>query len=239
MQPHFQPGGKMARLAPLYEAAETFLYSPGEVTTGSLHVRDAMDLKRIMIIVVVALIPCFYMAMWNTGYQANSAMALTGTQLDGWRGALLVLFGYGADPQSLVDNLLMGAVWFLPVYLVTNIVGGLWEVLFAVVRKHEINEGFLVTGSLFPLTAPSRSEAGTRGNPSSIPRNSSRSSWYKCATSPCRRAVDSAARSEAARVASPARRRCTGWPATGTGSDSTSDVVTCPPMSRRTTVLST
>ena len=154
IQPHFQPGGKWARLAPLYEAADTFLYSPGQVTTGSLHVRDAMDLKRIMIIVVVALIPCFYMAMWNTGYQANSALALTGSQLDGWRGALLALLGYNANPHSLIDNLLMGAVWFLPVYLVTNIVGGLWEVLFAVVRKHEINEGFLVTGSLFPLICP-------------------------------------------------------------------------------------
>jgi Na+-transporting NADH:ubiquinone oxidoreductase subunit B len=154
IQPHFQPGGKLALLAPLYEAADTFLYSPGEVTTGSLHVRDAMDLKRIMMTVVVALIPCFYMAIWNTGYQENSALALTGRHLDGWRGALLALLGYGADPQSLVDNLLMGAVWFLPVYLVANLVGGFWEVLFSVVRKHEINEGFLVTGSLFPLICP-------------------------------------------------------------------------------------
>lgn len=154
IQPQFQPGGKWARFAPLYEAADTFLYSPGQVTTGSLHVRDAMDLKRIMIIVVVALIPCFYMAIWNTGYQANSAMALTGTHPDGWRGALLSALGYGADPQSLIDNLLMGAVWFLPVYLVTNIVGGLWELLFSIVRKHELNEGFLVTGSLFPLICP-------------------------------------------------------------------------------------
>lgn len=154
IKPHFQPGGKLAQLFPLYEAADTFLYSPGEVTSGSLHVRDAMDLKRVMITVVVALIPCFYMAMWNTGYQANSAMALTGLHLDGWRGSLLALLGYGADPQSLVDNLLMGAVWFLPVYLVTNIVGGFWELLFSIVRKHELNEGFLVTGSLFPLICP-------------------------------------------------------------------------------------
>lgn len=154
IEPHFQPGGKLSRLFPLFEAADTFLYSPGEVTSGSLHLRDAMDLKRIMITVVVALIPCFTMAMWNTGYQANSAMALTGIHLDGWRGSLLALFGYGANPQSLVDNLLMGAVWFLPVYLVTNIVGGFWELLFSVVRKHELNEGFLVTGSLFPLICP-------------------------------------------------------------------------------------
>lgn len=154
LHPHFQADGKFARFSPLYEAADSFFYSSAEVTSGSLHVRDAMDLKRVMIMVVVALLPCFYMAIWNTGYQANSALALTGTHLAGWRGALLAACGYGADPQSLVDNLLMGAVWFLPVYLVTNLVGGLWEVLFSVVRKHEINEGFLVTGSLFPLICP-------------------------------------------------------------------------------------
>ena len=152
--PHFQPGGKLARLYPLYEAADTFLYSPGEVTTGSLHVRDAMDLKRVMVTVVIALLPCFFMALLNTGYEADRVLQLAGGLPGGWRGDLLNLLGYRGDPSSLVDNLLMGAVWFVPVYLVTNIVGGFWEVLFAVVRKHEINEGFLVTGSLFPLICP-------------------------------------------------------------------------------------
>lgn len=152
--PHFQPGGKLARLFPLYEAVDTFLYSPGEVTSGSLHVRDAMDLKRVMVTVVIALLPCFFMALLNTGYEADRVLQLAGGIPGGWRGDLLNLFGYRGDPASLVDNLLMGAVWFVPVYLVTNLVGGFWEVLFAVVRKHEINEGFLVTGSLFPLICP-------------------------------------------------------------------------------------
>jgi Na+-transporting NADH:ubiquinone oxidoreductase subunit B len=154
LHPHFVKGGKFERLYPLYEAADSFIYTPGEVTQGAPHLRDSIDLKRVMITVVLALIPCFFMAMWNTGYQANSAMQLTGGSVEGWRGALLALLGYTADPTSMVDNLLLGAAWFVPIYLVTNIVGGLWEALFSIVRKHEINEGFLVTGSLFPLICP-------------------------------------------------------------------------------------
>jgi len=94
------------------------------------------------------------MAMWNTGHQANSGLQLTGASVEGWRGSLLALLGFSANPDSLLDNLLHGAVWFVPIYLVTNIVGGLWEALFSIVRGHEINEGFLVTGSLFPLICP-------------------------------------------------------------------------------------
>lgn len=154
LHPHFAEGGKLERLYPLYEAADSFLYTPGKVTVGAPHVRDAIDLKRVMITVVFALLPCFFMAMWNTGYQANLAMQATGGSVEGWRGALLNLLGYSGNPASLVDNLLLGAAWFVPIYLVTNIVGGLWEALFASIRGHEINEGFLVTGSLFPLICP-------------------------------------------------------------------------------------
>jgi Na+-transporting NADH:ubiquinone oxidoreductase subunit B len=155
LHPHFAKGGKFERFYPLFEAIDSFIYTPGEVTASAPHVRDAMDLKRVMITVVFALLPCFFMAMWNTGYQANSAMQLTGGSVEGWRGALLDVIGYGANPDSFFDNLLLGATWFIPIYLVTNIVGGLWEALFSVVRGHEINEGFLVTGSLFPLVCPS------------------------------------------------------------------------------------
>lgn len=154
LHPHFTEGGRFERLYPLYEALDTFTYSPGEVTTSAPHVRDAIDLKRVMITVVMALLPCFFMAMWNTGYQANTVMQINGGSVPGWRGDLLGLIGFGGNPDSLIDNLLLGAAWFVPIYLVTNIVGGLWEALFAIVRKHEINEGFLVTGSLFPLICP-------------------------------------------------------------------------------------
>lgn len=154
LHPHFAKGGKFERLYSLYEAADSFIYTPGEVTEGAPHIRDAIDLKRVMITVVIALLPCFFMAMWNTGYQANSALQIAGGSVEGWRGTLLALLGFSADPNSFVDNLLHGAVWFVPIYLVTNVVGGLWEALFSVVRGHEINEGFLVTGSLFPLICP-------------------------------------------------------------------------------------
>lgn len=155
LHPHFDKGGKLEKLYPLYEAIDTFLYSPGEVTASASHVRDGMDLKRMMIMVVVALGPCILMAMFNTGYQANlyiEQMAMAGAA--GWRGAFIEMLGVGYDPQSIIANFIHGALYFVPVFLVCNVVGGIWEVLFATIRKHEVNEGFLVTGMLFPLTLP-------------------------------------------------------------------------------------
>lgn len=160
IRPKFEKGGKLERLYPLYEGLDTFLYTPDEVTSGPSHVRDGIDLKRMMGMVVVALIPCIFMAMWNTGYQANLALAeqaaKAGTPIDveGWRAALMKSVGLGFNTESFFDNFVHGALYFIPVFLVTNIVGGAWEVLFCCVRKHELNEGFLVTGMLFPLTLP-------------------------------------------------------------------------------------
>ena len=155
LHPHFSKGGKFSKLYPLYEAADTFLYSPGHVTEGHTHVRDGLDQKRLMITVGVALGPCVLMALYNTGYQANLAMAEMGIgQAPGWRGLVMQFLGMDYDSQNLLSNILHGSLYFVPVFLVCNIVGGLWEVLFASVRGHEINEGFLVTGLLFPLTLP-------------------------------------------------------------------------------------
>ena len=152
---HFSEGGKLSRLHPLFEATDTFLYTPGTVTAGPPHVRDAMDLKRMMITVVVALLPAVYMALYNTGLQANLALqSLGATAVEGWRGKILTLLGAGVNPESLSDNLLHGALYFLPMYLITIAAGGFWETLFAIVRKHPISEGFLVTSLLFPLTLP-------------------------------------------------------------------------------------
>jgi len=151
---HVRPGGKYARLYPLYEALDSFLFTPGTVTAGAPHVRDAMDLKRVMITVVVALLPCFFMAIWNTGFEADRIMQLTDGYPSGWRGEILRFFEFRHNPDSFIDNMMMGTVLFVPVLLVTFIVGGFWEALFAIVRKKEINEGFLVTGSLFPLICP-------------------------------------------------------------------------------------
>ncbi len=155
LQPMFARGGKLEKLHPLFEATDTFFYTPGEVTSRASHVRDAMDLKRMMTTVVAALVPCILMAMWNTGYQSNLAMQDLGvTSAGGWRGALIEGLGLGYGPGDILACLVHGALYFIPVYLVTNIVGGFWEVLFASVRKHEVNEGFFVTGFLLPLTLP-------------------------------------------------------------------------------------
>ncbi len=151
----FHPGGRLERFYPLYEAADTFFYSPGNVTKTGAHVRDAMDLKRMMILVVIATLPCVFMAFYNTGLQANLAIdpARVG-ELEGWRHAVLRLLGVGYSPQSFVANVVHGGLYFLPLYIVTMVVGLSLEVLFSVVRKIEVNEGFFVTGMLFPLILP-------------------------------------------------------------------------------------
>ena len=155
MEPSFKEGGKLEKLYPVYEALDTFLYTPGEVTSGASHVRDGIDLKRMMITVVAALVPCILMALFNTGYQANLALQEMGlTETVGWRAALIAWLGVGYDPQDLIANGVHGALYFIPVFLVANIVGGFAEGIFSIVRKHEINEGFMVTGMLFPLTLP-------------------------------------------------------------------------------------
>jgi len=154
LRPAFEEGGKLNKLYPLYEALDTFLYTPGEVTKTASHVRDSLDLKRMMILVVVALTPCIFMAMYNTGYQANLAIESSTevTALAGWRSS--IMNGIGYSPNNFLSCLIHGALFFIPVYVVCMAVGGAWEVLFAIVRKHEVNEGFLVTGMLFPLTLP-------------------------------------------------------------------------------------
>ena len=141
VEPHFERGGRLERLYPLYELVDTFLYTPSDVTRNAAHVRDGLDLKRMMITVVLAMVPCIFMAMWNTGYQANLALAELGrTTADGWRGVVLTVLGVGVDPGSLVANVVHGALWFLPVFLVCNAVGGFWEALFSTIRRHEVNE---------------------------------------------------------------------------------------------------
>ncbi len=174
-EPLFKPGGKLEKLYPLWEANDTFLFTPGEVTHGSTHVRDAIDLKRTMSIVILALLPCIFMAMYNTGFQAEKIIHAKGSLFvvpeetlvsslwsGSWRYDVMSFVGidYSADRTgflsfgSLLPCLVHGALFFLPIYIVTMMVGGLCEVAFGIIRKHDINEGFLVTGMLFPLTLP-------------------------------------------------------------------------------------
>ena len=149
----FDKGGKLEKFYPLYEMIDTFLYTPGETSKGNVHVRDALDLKRLMVTVAMALGPVILMAMYNTGLQIHLATETSGIQPTGWRVDLLTILGLGIN-GSIVSNFVHGALYFIPIFIVTQIAGGLCEVTFATVRKHEINEGFLVTGLLFPLTLP-------------------------------------------------------------------------------------
>ena len=151
--PHFKREGRLARWYPLFEALDSFLFGNGRVTGAAPHVRDAIDLKRIMILVFVSLLPCVFMAMWNTGYQANTALTALGISGPaGWRGLLMA--GITCDPASHWASILHGALYFLPVYLVSLTVGGLWECVFNLVRGHEMSEAFLVTSLLFALILP-------------------------------------------------------------------------------------
>ncbi len=135
MDPLFEKGGKLEKLHPLWDAQSTFLFTPKEVTEKGPHVRDSIDLKRVMITVVMALIPVVLFSFYNTGYQMARAYGVEAS-LPWW--------------QMFIN----GAITNLPIILVSYAVGGLWEGLFAVIRRHKISEGFLVTGMLFPLTLP-------------------------------------------------------------------------------------
>lgn len=154
LEPHFTPGGKFENLYSLYEAVDTIFYRPGSVTKGASHVRDGIDLKRIMITVWLAAFPAMFYGMYNVGYQANLILAAGDiAAADTWRVAMTGMFA-GFDPNNIWDCFVHGAFYFIPIYLTTFVVGGMWEVIFATKRGHEINEGFFVTSILFALTCP-------------------------------------------------------------------------------------
>jgi Na+-transporting NADH:ubiquinone oxidoreductase subunit B len=151
---HFESGGKLEKMMPLFEAIDTLFYTPGKVTRGRVHVRDGLDLKRMMGIVFFALFPAMAVAMYNTGLQAHLAIAAGIPPLASWQTGLYTALGFELDPNGCLGNFVHGLLYFIPVYVVTLAVGGFWEVLFAVVRGHEVNEGFFVTSALIPLIVP-------------------------------------------------------------------------------------
>ena len=113
--PYVARGGPYEKYRTLYDMVDGFLFTPGEVTRVAPHVRDGIDLKRVMTYVIWALLPCIVMALWNTGYQANHAMQAMGiAAVPGWRGSLLQLFGISCDPDSFLANVSHGLLYFLP-----------------------------------------------------------------------------------------------------------------------------
>ena len=155
IEPQFEEGGKYEKWYALYEAVATILYTPGTVTKSATHVRDRIDLKRIMILVWMMTFPAMFWGMYNVGNQAALALADGYALSDVWQVGLFHLFGgeLGAS-AGWGSKLWYGACFYVPIYAVTFIVGGFWEVLFASIRKHEVNEGFFVTSVLFSLILP-------------------------------------------------------------------------------------
>lgn len=158
IEPHFLPGGKHEKWYALYEAAATIFYTSGAVTRKAAHVRDALDSKRMMILVWLALFPAMFYGMYNVGAQAFDALTpdlLQQSIANDWHYGLADALGINMSSEAGVSGkMLFGAIYFLPIYATVFVVGGFWEVLFATVRKHEINEGFFVTSILFALIVP-------------------------------------------------------------------------------------
>lgn len=152
--PHFHEGGKLQKYYVFYEMFDTMLYSPSSVTSSSAHVRDGIDLKRVMMTVWFAAMPALLFGMFNVGYQANMQISEFGYQpIEGWRTAIVAALT-GFDHGNLLANLLHGAVYYIPIMIVVYLGGFIWEGLFAWKRGHEVNEGFFVTGILFTLILP-------------------------------------------------------------------------------------
>ena len=133
IKPTFEKGGKLGFLHSTFDAFETFLFVPNTVTRRGAHVRDCVDLKRVMIMVVIALVPAMLFGIWNTGYQHSLAFGLD------WGFWNIVLYGL---------------VKVLPLYIVSYLVGLGIEFVSAQIQGHEVNEGYLVSGMLIPLIVP-------------------------------------------------------------------------------------
>ncbi|MDR1339752.1 MAG: NADH:ubiquinone reductase (Na(+)-transporting) subunit B [Prevotellaceae bacterium] len=133
IKPSFEKGGRLSKFHSTFEGFESFLFVPDTVTRQACHIRDSMDMKRTMSVVVLALVPCLLFGMWNVGFQH---------------------FRSTGEEQALLATFWFGFLKVLPILLVSYIVGLGIEFAFAQVRGHEINEGFLVTGMIIPLIMP-------------------------------------------------------------------------------------
>jgi len=130
IKPHFDKGGKFEKYAPAYYGIETFLFVPNHTTKYGAHIRDGIDLKRVMITVVFALLPALIFGIWNIGYQNMG------------------------EGQGFMDYFVFGAIRFLPMVIISYGVGLGIEFAYAIFRGHEVNEGYLVTGLLIPMIMP-------------------------------------------------------------------------------------
>ena len=167
LEPLFSKGGKFERLYPLFEGTSTFFYTPGKVTHNTTtHVRDFIDFKRMMIMVFFAVFPCMFWGWFNIGNQTINAiqsapelMKLASASFslfsENWHYAIVQMLGGTLEADAgIYSKMLIGFVYFLPIYAVSFGVGAFWEVLFCIIRKHEVNEGLFVTSLFFALIVP-------------------------------------------------------------------------------------
>ena len=129
IEPNFIDNGKFSKFYPIFEATDTFLFSPSDKANNPPYFHDSIDIKRVMFFVVIAMIPTLLFGIFNVGYQSDSS-------------------------GTLIETFLLGLPTVLPIIMVSYAVGAFWEILFSIIRNHEINEGFLVTGLLIPLVMP-------------------------------------------------------------------------------------
>ena len=152
-KPLFVGQGKYSKWFPIFDAIENFIFSSKSKTANPIHVRDSIDIQRVMVIVWLSTFPVMFFGMYNIGNQSLEYLALIDTPNTGdWHHYLVNIFGY--EPNSFINKMWFGAVYFIPIYATTFLVGISWEILFAIIRKHEVNEGFFVSSVLFALSCP-------------------------------------------------------------------------------------
>ena len=137
LEPQFEKGGKFEKLWPLFDGFATFLFVPGHATNKGSHIRDSIDLKRTMVLVILALVPCLLFGIWNTGHQYYAALGQ-----------------YTALGDGFLEKIMFGSWKVLPLVVVSYAVGLGVEFLFCIIKRHSIQEGFLVSGMLIPLCMP-------------------------------------------------------------------------------------
>ena len=137
VKPTFAKGGKLEKFHWVFDALDTFMFTPGHSTTSGAHIRDGIDLKRTMSLVITAMIPCLLFGIWNVGHQH-----------------FLAIGEFTALGEGFWDKVLFGAIKVLPIVVVSYGVGLGIEFLFCSIKGHPIQEGFLVSGMLIPLVMP-------------------------------------------------------------------------------------
>ncbi len=151
-----EKGKSLYKIRPLISAIDAFCYEPSLNTKYRPFLRDAVDLKRWMVLVVIALLPTILMAIWNSGVQELVYSSSNYKFMEAYLQASTSFSGYFGFTLPHAGTILrLGAAAFIPIMLISYVVGGICEAIFAVIRKHEIAEGFLVTGMLYPLILPS------------------------------------------------------------------------------------